>query len=221
MNVKIGTFGLILKNQRFDKDKVVSELTKRGFKKKYYKLGLMKAYRMDGTEIPNKVHPSEVSDRYQLSGKLFSVAFTGDDILFHHKFGQNTLEIAYDLAEYVHELRSILNTSLNFLTFELKDYELILLLRAIGSKKPQDYFTKWANKLALTNEIASGKSIPDKIYYPEEINNRCTTKTIRIVENEYAIELRFKSHDWMKLLDDLKNSEKIGREIILGLENEN
>ncbi len=221
MNVKIGTFGFILKNPRFDKDQIVSELAKRRFEKKYYKLGLMKAYRMDGTEIPNKVQTSESSDRYQLSGKLFSIAFTGDDILLHHQFGQNTSEIAYDLAEYTDELRSILNTLMNFLTFDVKDFELILLLRAIGSGNPETTFAKWANKLSSSSDFVFKKLESDKIEFPREINNRCTSKIITVRDGQYAIELRFVSKYWNSLLDDFKNSEKFGTDMILELEYEN
>ena len=220
MNVKIGTFALILKNPGFEKEQLVSELTKRGFEKKYYKLGLMKAYHMDGTEIPNKAQTSDFSDQYQLSGKLFSIAFAGDDILFHHQFGQNTLEIMYNLTEYEDELRSMLNTLTSFFTFELKDCELILLLRGIGSKNSEEGFTKWVNKLRNTSNFIYEKSGSDKIEYPREINNRCTSKVIMVRDEEYAIELRFESEDQNALLNDFKNSEKIGNDIILEVENE-
>ena len=221
MKIKIGTFSFILKNPKFDKDRMVSDLVDSEFEKRYYKLGLMKAYRPDGTEIPNKAQISEYSDQYQLKGKLFSIAFAGEDVLVHHQFGQNTFEITYDLAEYVEELRVILNNLMTFLSFELKDFELMLLLRGVGSKNPEESLKKWEKKLQNTSDIIFKKSGSDKIEYPGEINNRCTTKSIMVREGEYAVELRFVSEDWSELLKDFKNSENLGIHMISDVENEN
>ncbi|NIT99669.1 MAG: hypothetical protein GWN01_01595, partial [Nitrosopumilaceae archaeon] len=66
-----------MKKPKFDKNRLVSDLVNSGFEKRYYKLGLMKAYRPDGTEIPNKEQISEYCNQYQLKGKLFSIAFVG------------------------------------------------------------------------------------------------------------------------------------------------
>lgn len=220
MNVKIATFGVILKNPKYEKDQITSEFTEKGFEKKYFKMGMMKAYRKDGSEIPNKIKISEYSDDYQLLGNLFSIAFTGNDILLHHQFGQNTLEITYKLEQYADELKSILNIMLNFVQIGLTGFELILVLRATGSKNTEEGFKKWEHELARSGNFVFRKLDSDKIEYPREINQRCTSKIVSVRDDEYIIELRFVSDDWHLLLDDFKNAEKIGEKIILEIENE-
>jgi len=220
MTVKIATFGLILKNPKYDKENFVSAFIKNGFEKKYFKMGLMKAYHKDGTEIPTRPLTIDLSDKYQLRGNLLSIAFTGDDILVHRQFDQNTSEISYDLQEYVSELESVLQNLMDCLTFEIPEFELMLMLTASSSKNPKESFAKWENKLLMGYDNPSREPGSDRIAFPGTINNRCTTKNIMVRDGEYVVELRFESKDWKDLLEDFKNSEKIGTDMILELENE-
>ena len=221
MKVKIATLGFVLKSPKFEKELLVSNLIQKGFEKKYFKMGLMKAYRKDGTEIPTKGPSNEFIDKYQLEGKLFKIAFTGDDILVHHKFGQTTSEITYDLQEYSNELNSFLKNLMGFLTFEKTEFELILILTAKSSKNAEETLTNWANKLHVGNPAYTKNYMPDRIAYPGIVNDRCTTKNIMVRNREYVIELRFASNNWEDILGDFSDSEKIGTNIILEIENEN
>jgi len=210
-----------LKNPKYEKEDIASAFIKKGFEKKYFKMGLMKAYRKDGSEIPTKPLAPGISDKYQLRRTRLSIAFTGDDILVHHKFGKNNSEISYDLQEYVPELESVLEDLMDFLTFEIREFELMLMLAANGSKNPEESFAKWADKLFTAHDGSSRKHGSDRIAFPGSVNDRCTTKNILVRDGEYVIELRFESKKWKELLEDFNNSEKIGIKMILKLENEN
>ncbi|PIY88072.1 MAG: hypothetical protein COY74_10220 [Nitrosopumilales archaeon CG_4_10_14_0_8_um_filter_34_8] len=216
MDVKITTFGISLKDCDLDEEKIASKLIESRFEKKYYKVGLMRAYRPDGTEIPNTADISGFSDRYQLLGKSCSVAFLGNEILLHHKFGIFTSEISYDIKDIIGEISSVLGIINDVSTMKFCKFELILLLRGTGSKDPNKVVATWMRKqghIGSDTELYHGK-----MEYENTINPRCTEKQVMAKSGEYAINLRFQSDDLAAICNDLEQSEKIGHDIILEIE---
>lgn len=220
MKVKIATYALILKNPVFDKKQLTSELIKNGFEKKYFEIKLMKAYRMDGTEIPNKANLDAHNKKYSLLGKSCSVAFVGDEILLHHKFGISLSEITYVLDDVLNEIKSIMHTLKKFSNLGSKEFELILLLKAIGTKNPQEIIEKIMKK-NQKERIVSGICPDSETSFLEGVDKMCTKENIQVQNGEYVIELRFQSDESETLCNVLRDSEKIGRALILEIESKN